>query len=251
MNPADHKPARRPVIRLLGPALAHPATSGMAPFLALAAFFLSLWQMAASLQQMMPGAPKALIGLLQLAGGLTGFIALLLVPGLIMEAAAGREQRFIMKQIRAGAEKSVKTTVMAAAVTLWSFLPLEIYLTLQTRSHGPISPWLAGILLLLSLLYFPMALKMLAVSGKLMPSLLVSQVLERMTAAGQAYFGMLPLFWLLLLAPLPGLLLWKVPLAGPVITSFLVLYIGSCAMFLLGTAFVIKTDIPEKNDEDR
>jgi small-conductance mechanosensitive channel len=211
--------------------------------------------MADSLQKLVPGVPAALIGLLKLAGGLTGFAVLVTAPGLLVGMAADPEksgtEKVSVKYLRDRADAIFKTGLKTAAVTIWSFLPLEIYFALLAKSRTTPSSWLTAFLLLLSLVYFPMALKMLAGSGKLMPSLLVSQVLEKMVLFSQPYFRALPIFWLLMILPLPGLLLWRIPFAGPVMASFLILYLWFCAMYLLGASFDIKKEIPEKSDEDR
>jgi|GEM_PF-1780235 uncharacterized membrane protein (UPF0136 family) len=253
-EPRTNEPSRG-LAQLVAASLKYPIRAGLLSPLAMAATGLSLWQMADSLQKLAPGFLALLIGLLKLAGGLTGFAVLVTAPGLLAGTAAAPEKngtdKVSAKYLRDRADAIFKTGLKAAAVTIWSFLPLEIYFALLAKSRTTPSPWLTAFLLLLSLVYFPMALKMLAGSGKLMPPLLVSQVLEKMVLFSKPYFRALPIFWLLMILPLPGLLLWRIPFAGPLISSFLILYLWFCAMYLLGVSFDIKKGDSEKNDEDR
>jgi len=120
------------------------------------------------------------------------------------------------------------------AVAVWSFMPLILVLTYTAQKKISPSVSLTVFTLLLGLLYFPMSFLMMVMSQKLWPSLLPSQVIDSMAKSGRDYLKLCLLFWALLLPSLPALLLWEIPLIGPVVMVFTVLYCWTCSMHLLG-----------------
>jgi hypothetical protein len=206
--------------------------------LSVGALALSAWQIAQTLFKIFPGAlPPA--GLpVYLIAGLAGFAVLVALPGhfirTIRSAGQGKDLAFNWGELA-----DVQSAILAPVfkfllIIFWSFLPVEMYLVLLAKDHGGLSPLAMIVLLILSFIYFPMALLMTAVTGKLMPSLLPSNVIEPIFKTLKQYILFLFLFWIVFLLPLFGLLLWPVPFIGPLATCFILLYLWSCGMRLLG-----------------
>ncbi len=209
----------------------------MIPIL-IGSFGLSFWQISQTFFKTFSGI-KAFLGTpVYLISGLAGFAVLIVMPGyfvkLIKHAEEAQEGRFYWRVLT-----DVQNAVLLPAfkfilVTFWSFLPVEMYLALLVKNHGSISPVAIILLLLFSLIYFPMALMMMAVTGKTMPSLLPSNVIEPIFKTFKAYFTALLLFWIYFLLPFFALLLWPIPVIGPLVSSFILLYLWTCGMHLLG-----------------
>jgi len=249
MNENDARPGPRdvPGRRLSSlSCLRYPATSGLLRPIIIGSFGLSLWQSSQSLFRLFPQLPAYAARTVQALAGLSGFMVLLVTPGmlagLISGTAKGNGSGLSGMEISGKMETVVKDSLKAAAIFLWSFLPLEIYLALAVKGGGAPSYGLVGVLVLLGLGYFPMALLMLAVSGRTLPSLLVSNVLEPAARTAGSYAGFLFPFWTLMLLPLAGLQLWPVPFIGPWAACFILLYSWSCAMKLLGEFYLLNKD---------
>lgn len=182
-----------------------------------------------------------------LISGLAGFAVLIIMPGyfvkLIKHAGGAQEDRFDWRELA-----DVQNAILAPAfkfllVTFWSFLPIEMYLALLIKNHGTISALAIIFLLLFSFIYFPMAFLMMAVTNKTMPSLLPSNVIEPIFKIFKSYILFLLLFWLFLLLSLIALLLWPIPFIGPLASSFILLYLWTCGMKLLGDFYLRNKDI--------
>lgn len=128
------------------------------------------------------------------------------------------------------------------AVAVWSFMPLILVLTYTSQNKISPSVSLTVFTLLLGLLYFPMSFLMMVMSQKLWPSLLPSQVIDSMVKSGRDYLKLCLLFWALVLPSLPALLLWGIPLIGPVATVFTGLYCWACCLHLLGRFYRYEKD---------
>ncbi|MDQ7797639.1 MAG: hypothetical protein RDU76_01675 [Candidatus Edwardsbacteria bacterium] len=206
--------------------------------LSIGAMALSAWQIAQTLFKIFPAAlPPA--GLpVYLIAGLAGFAVLAALPGhfirIIRSAGQGKDLAFNWGEL-ADVQNAVLAPVFKfLLITFWSFMPIEMYLALMIKNQGTISPLAIFTLLVFSFLYFPMALLMTAVTGKLMPSLLPSNIIEPIFKTLKQYILFLFLFWAVFLLPLLALLLWPVPFIGPLAFSFILLYLWSCGMNLLG-----------------
>ncbi len=226
--------------------LKYPIEARLLKPLVIASLGLSFWQFIQSFFSLLPKMPAQIYGLAQVLGGMAGFLILLMAPGILVEIISRTTQRgdpdLSLKGLAGQAEKIVMATLKAAVISIWSFLPLEIYFALLVKSKSVPSFGLTGVLLLLGLIYFPMSLLLLAVSGKTMSSLLVSNVLEPMTRTAGSYAGFLFPFWAMMLLPLAGLQLWPVPFIGPWAACFILFYSCSCAMKLLGEFYLLNRD---------
>ncbi len=202
---------------------------------------LSAWQMAQSLFMIFPGA-LPLAGLpVYLITGLAGFAVLVTLPGYfirtIRSAGQGNDRVFNWRDLT-----DVQYTIVAPAfkfllITFWSFLPVELYLALSVKNQGAPTPWAIIFLLLFSCIYFPMALLMMVVTNKTMPSLLPSNVIEPIFKTFKKYISFLLFFWTIMLLPLIALLLWPIPFIGPLSVSFIILHLWSYGMHLLGSFY--------------
>lgn len=210
-------------------------------------FCLSLWQIFQTLFKAFSGIQAILGPPVYLISGLAGFAILIVMPGyfvkLIKHAGEAQEGRFDWRELA-----DVQNVIMVPAfkfilVTFWSFLPVEMYLALLVRNHGAVSPLAVILLLLFSLIYFPMALLMMASTGKTMPSLLPSNVIEPIFKTFKNYFTTLLLFWIIFLLPFFALLLWSLPVIGPLLFSFILIYLWTCGMKLLGDFYLGNKDI--------
>jgi len=218
--------------------LKYPVRAKLLKPMVIGSLGLSLWQGLHSLIQYLSKPPEIIIGPAQVLGGMAGLIVLLIAPGILVEiisqASKGKSPDISSAGLAGRPGTIVKATLKSSVIFIWSFLPLEIYLALLVKNKAVPSYGLALVLLSLGLIYFPMALLLMAVSGKAMPSLLASQVLEPMAKTAAGYAKFLVLFWPLLLLPMAGLQLWPIPFIGPWVSSFLFLYLWACAMNLLG-----------------
>lgn len=206
--------------------------------LALGALGLSAWQMAQTLFKIFPEA-LPLAGLpVYLISGLSGFAILVVLPGyfvkIIKQACDKNDYIFNWRELADVQNAILVPAFKILLVTVWSFLPIELYLALLVKNHGAPSPLALIFLLLFSFIYFPMALLMMAVTNKTMPSLLPSNVIEPIFKTFKRYILFLLLFWILFLLPLFALLLWPIPFIGPLASSFILLYLWTCGMHLLG-----------------
>lgn len=201
-------------------------------------FCLSLWQISQTLFKAFSGIQTTLGTPIYLISGLAGFAVLIIMPGyfvkLIKHAGQAQQGRFDWRKLA-----DVQNAILVPAfkfilVTFWSFLPVEMYLALLVKKHGAISPLALIALLLFSLIYFPMAFLMTAITGKIMPSLLPSNVIEPIFKTFKNYFTTLLLFWIYFLLPFFVLLLWPIPVIGPLVSSFILLYLWTCCMHFLG-----------------
>jgi hypothetical protein len=193
---------------------------------------LGLWQVSQTLLGFLPQPARPAVLLANILSGMAGFLTLALLPGILLRRAAAEPGSPIDWRVLSDLPGRVLTPALVTVlILLWSFLPLEMYLALLGK--GRPSPWVLGLTLGMGLSYFPMALLMAATSGKLMPSLLPSGVLERICGQWAGYLKLLALFWPMVLLPLAGLLLWPLPLAGPLLSSFILLWLWCGAAGLL------------------
>ena len=183
-------------------------------------------------------APLALTVMSRIAGGLLGMAMLLVLPGLYASitwrTALGKAGFPDWPGFGDVFANLIGPALKALAVGLWSFMPL--IMTIMATAQKKISPSvsLTVFTLLLGMLYFPMSYLMMVMSQKLWPSLMPSQVLDSMVKSGRDYLKLCLLFWALVLPSLPALLLWGIPLIGPVVTVFTGLYCWACSLHLLG-----------------
>lgn len=206
--------------------------------LALGALGLSAWQMAQTLFKIFPEA-LPLAGLpVYLITGLAGFAVLVALPGhfirIIKSAGEGKYLVFNWRELIDVQNAIVAPAFKFLLIAFWSFLPVELYLALSVKNQRTPNPLAIIFLLLFSFIYFPMALLMMAVTNKTMPSLLPSNVLEPIFKTFKKYISFLFFFWIIMLLPLIALLLWPIPFIGPLAASFILLYLWSCGMHLLG-----------------
>jgi hypothetical protein len=211
---------------------------GQLALMSVGALALSAWQLAQTLFKIFPGAlPPA--GLpVYLMTGLAGFAVLAFLPGyfigLLRSAARGKAPALNWRELA-----DVQNAVLLPAfkfllIAFWSFLPIEMYLALSVKNHGAPNPLAMMFLLLFSFIYFPMAWLMAAITGRFMPSLLPSNVIEPIFRIFKRYALFLLLFWTVFLLPVLALLLWPIPFIGPLSASFILIYLWSCGMHLLG-----------------
>lgn len=213
----------------------------MIPIL-IGALGLSLWQIFQTIFKAFPGA-KSVLGLpVYMITGLAGFAVLVALPGYFIRiiSSAGSQEKILAFNWRELID--VQNTILAPAfkfllIVFWSFLPLEMYLALSVKNHGAPNPLAMMFLLLFSFIYFPMALLMAAITGKFMLSLLPSNVIEPIFKTFKRYALFLFLFWTVFLLPLFALLLWPIPFIGPLSASFILIYLWSCGMHLLGSFY--------------
>jgi len=173
--------------------------------------------------------------------GLAGFAVLLILPGhfirLILKAGNNDRNLFDWHELADIQNAVLAPAFKFALICFWSFLPVEMYLALAAKNHHPPSPWAAALLAALGLIYFPMALLMAAVTGKIMPSLLPSNVIEPIFKTFKSYLMFLLPFWVVCLTPFMALLLWPIQVIGPLLASFIILYLWTCGMKLLGNFY--------------
>lgn len=207
---------------------------------------LSLWQTIQTLFSLFPSL-KGPLGLpFYLISGLAGFAVLTMLPGhfirMIKETAADGHYRFNWRQWADIQNGLLPPLFKFILICFWSFLPVELYLALAAKNHNPAAFWTAAILAGLSLVYFPMALLLMAVTGKIMPSLLPSNVIEPIFKTFKSYLMFLLPFWVVCLTPFMALLLWPIPVIGPLLASFILLYLWTCGMKLLGNFYHMHKD---------
>lgn len=167
--------------------------------------------------------------------GVTGLAALVLLPqfsvDVIRRSAAGEDAAPDWPGL-ADPAALLAQSLKTMAVLLWPLLPLLLY----AATLGGRRPSFAVVIALLALaaLYLPMALLRLAVTGRLWPSLLPSNVVEPVVATFRRYWRI----WLAALAALLYLpasaLPAGIPVVGPAIAAFIGLYLWSCLMRALG-----------------
>ncbi|MDO9391081.1 MAG: hypothetical protein Q7U71_04820 [bacterium] len=224
-------PASRQGIFMLGLLAVFFAVGKMFEYL----FSAVLWQ-----------APLAMTVMSRIAGGLLGMAMLLVLPGLYASitwrTALGKTGFPDWPGFGDVFANLIGPALKALAVGLWSFMPLIMTITATAQKKISPSVSLTAFTLLLGLLYFPMSFLMMVMSQKLWPSLLPSQVLDSMAKSGRDYLKLCLLFWALLLPSLPALLLWEMPLIGPVVTVFTGLYCWACSMHLLGRFYRYEKD---------
>lgn len=192
--------------------------------LIIGAWGLALWQMVQPSLGLFPQASQAIVLLANLLSGLAGFLVLLVLPGILMRLAAAGPGTGLDREVLSDVPGRVlKPAWWAGLITFWSFMPAGMYLALL--GGGRPSPWALAALAGMGMAYLPMALLMAASSGRLMPSLLPSGVLEQIFRQPVGYIKLLALFWPVILLPLAGLLLWPLPLVGPLVSSFLLLWL--------------------------
>jgi len=209
--------------------------------LALGALGLSAWQMAQTLFKIFPEA-LPLAGLpVYLISGLAGFAVLVALPGhfirVIKSAGEGNDLAFNWRELTDVQNAIVAPAFKFLLIAFWSFLPVELYLALSVKNQGAPTPLALMFLLLFSFIYFPMALLMMISTNKTMPSLLPSNVLEPIFKTFKKYISFLLFFWTIMLLPLIALLLWPIPFIGPLASSFILLYLWTCGMHLLGSFY--------------
>lgn len=191
-------------------------------------------------------APLAMTVMARIVGGLLGMAMLLVLPGLYSSitwrTALGKAGFPDWPGFGDVFANLIGPALKALAVGLWSFMPL--IMTLMATAQKKISPSvsLTVFTLLLGMLYLPMSYLMMVMSQKIWPSLLPSQVLDSMAKSGRDYLKLCLLFWALLLPSLPALLLWEIPLIGPVVTVFTGLYCWACSLHLLGRYYRYEKD---------
>ncbi|MBU1356061.1 MAG: hypothetical protein KJ620_05795 [Candidatus Edwardsbacteria bacterium] len=202
---------------------------------------LSLWQIFQTTFKIAPKIQSVLALPVYLISGLSGFAILVVLPGyfvkIINQAADKNEYIFSWRELADVQNAILVPAFKILLVTVWSFLPIELYLALLVKNHGAPSPLALIFLLLFSFIYFPMALLMMAVTNKTRPSLLPSNVIEPIFKTFKRYILFLLLFWILFLLPLFALLLWPIPFIGPLASSFILLYLWTCGMHLLGSFY--------------
>ncbi len=185
---------------------------------------LAMWQMAQALLGLFPQLPRPLVLLANLLSGLAGFLALLAAPGILLRlVASGPGAVLDWRFLSDVPGRMLKPALRSGLAILWSFLPAGMYLGLL--GEGRPSPWALAALAGLGMAYLPMALMMTASSSRLLPSLLPSGVLEQIFRQPIGYVRLLASFWPMTLLPLAGLLWWGVPLIGPLVSSFLLLWL--------------------------
>lgn len=200
---------------------------------------LSVWQWVQATSGLFPAMPPVFSVPAKLVSGLAGFSVLLVMPGIYMRvisaASRGVDEPVDWRALADVQKNIMEPCFRAALVVLWSFLPLEMYLAVVMQKQGTASPWAVLILMSFSLFYFPMALMMAAATGKVMPSLLPSNVLEPIFRSFKEYLVLLLLFWPTMILPMAGLMLWPAAVIGPLAASFVLLLFWACGMHLLGT----------------
>lgn len=210
-------------------------------------FYLSMWQISQTFFKLLPGAlPFASIPV-YLISGLAGFAVLVIMPGyfikILKQAGDINNSKFNWLTMADLQNAILVPAFKILLVTVWSFLPIELYLALLVKNHGAISPLAIMVLLIFSFIYFPMALLMMAVTGKTMPSLLPSNVIDPIFKTFKSYIAFLLLFWIIMVLSLISLLLWTIPFIGPLLSSFILLYFLTCSMHLLGSFYYNEKDI--------
>jgi hypothetical protein len=180
------------------------------------------------------------------AGGILGLVIILVLPGfytsITWRAALGKTGFPDWPGFSDVFTNLLGPALKTMTVAAWSFMPLILVLTYTAQKKISPSVPLTVFTLLLGLLYFPMSFLMMVMSQKLWPSLLPSQVLDSMAKSGRDYLKLCLLFWALLLPSLPALLLWEIPLIGPVVTVFTGLYCWACSLHLLGRFYRYEKD---------
>jgi len=204
-------------------------------------FCLSLWQIFQTIFKIAPKIQSVLALPVYLISGLAGFAVLIALPGyfvkIIKQADDKNDYIFSWRELADVQNAILVPAFKILLVSVWSFLPIEMYLALLVKNQGAPSPLAIIFLLLFSFIYFPMALLMAAVTNKTMPSLLPSNVIEPIFKTFKRYILFLFLFWFVFLLPLFGLLLWPIPFIGPLFSSFVLLYLWSCGMSQLGSFY--------------
>ncbi|MCU0606181.1 MAG: hypothetical protein MUF78_01850 [Candidatus Edwardsbacteria bacterium] len=214
-------------------ALRYPLRPRTLLFLAAAALGLTVKPLVAGL--LGPGLAQTLQTPLVAVAGVTGLAALVLLPqffvDIIRRSAAGEDAAPAWPGFPDPAALLARSLKMVA-VLLWPLLPLLLY----AAALGDRRPSIAAVAALLALaaLYLPMSLLRLAVTGRLWPSLLPSNVIEPVVASFRRSWKI----WLATLAVLLYLpasaLPARIPVAGPTIAVLAGLYCWSCLMRALG-----------------
>jgi hypothetical protein len=214
-----------------------PATQEGLMMLALASACLTIRQLFDGLFLLVP-ALSLILGLaVFVASGVAGMFTLLLLPSFFLSIAwraSFGKPGFPDWPSFSDFFGMLAPSLKMLAVGLWSYLPLVIYLSATVRfSHAP-SPLLSGLLLLLGCAYFPMALLLFVITGKLWPSLLVSNIVQPIVLTFSSYWKLVLLLIACSMAfPLCGLI-GRVPGVGATLAVFCGLYATACIMHLLG-----------------
>ena len=221
--------------RDIGAALRYPARRQALSFLAASALGLTITPLAGAL--LGPATHQAARAALLALSGASGLAALVMLPSflvtVIKRSAAGGAGCPGWPQL-ADPGALAGTAFKTYAVTAWSSLPAALYLlSLDHPGAGPSLPLLA-VLCALTGIYLPMSLLRLAITGKLWPSLLPSNVIDPIVRTFSSY-------WMLCLLALAGalslpalLLLARLPAIGPSLATFGWLYLSAAAMATLG-----------------
>lgn len=226
---------------------AFPPTKGFWKPNIAAALGLSLWQMVETVFTIYPSLKNTLGLPLYLMSGLAGFTVLIMLPGhfvrLIKATAVGDRFSVDWRQLTDIQNGLLTPLFKFILIGFWSFLPVEMYLALASKNHNLPSPWAVSLLAVFGLIYFPMALLMTAVTGKIMPSLLPSNVVEPIFKTFKRYILFLFPFWAFSLLPVLTFILWTIPIVGPFLSSFILIYLWTCAMKLLGEFYGKNKDV--------
>jgi hypothetical protein len=225
----------------------YPVKSKRIIFTILAAAALSAWQTSMQVFRAVEAILPAIKSAVSLIAGFAGFAALTVIPGYLVSivgAISSEENpKFKWKEFADPQNKILIPFLKLSLVVLWSFLPLEMYLLLSGKNQSPPSIWTVLVLGLFSLFYYPMALLIVSATGKLMSSLLPSNVLEPIFKTRKLYLILLARFWLFGLLPFFIMPLWFVPVIGPFSVSFIALYLWTCGMKELNDFYLSNIDI--------
>lgn len=179
-------------------------------------------------------------------GGILGIAIILVLPGfytsITWRTALGKEGFPGWPGFSDVFANLIGPALKVLLVAAWSFMPLLVMMISTAKKNISPSVSLTVFTLLLGLVYFPMAFLMMVMSQKLWPSLLPSQVIDSMVKSGRDYLKLCLLFWAFLLPSLPALLLWEIPVIGPLATVFTGLYCWACSMHLLGRFYRYEKD---------
>ena len=216
--------------RDIGAALRFPARRGPLRLLALAALGLTVKPLADRLLALWPPLQAGLATPAALAWGVLGLGALAVLPRYFGGIVRGQQDPPLRPGL-AQPQTLVLPALKMAAVALWSFLPLVLYLA-TVGDRAP-RPSVALALLAIASFYLPMALLRQVITARLWPALLPSNVIDPVAKTFRNYW---PLWLLTLLVTLflaGSVLLARVPVIGPTLAVFAGLYLLCFAMHVL------------------
>ncbi|GEM_PF-5963752 len=234
---SDSQAGEKPFWNDLAGVLRYPAAPGALTMLAIGALGLSLGRMFDDLMRLSPWFKILSVPAFAI-GGLAWFAMVVMLPGLYRtiawDTAIGRDGFPGWPGFDDPWGQVVLPALKSLLVLMWSFLPLTLVLTAAIRSGARPSPALFILSLAFGCLYFPMAFLKYAISDKLWPSLLPSNVVEAAAKTFSSYIKLVLLFWLFLLPASISLMMWPLPFGGVLVPAFLNLFCWAAAARLLG-----------------